>query len=107
MGNGTGQTSGAGGSPGSGPGGPALGAANPRLGPDGKPLDISGNIAGQFTGQPAGNSTPPSVMRQGNVNSAGSDQASGAATAPAENVIVPGGQRTVVRDYFSGGTGSP
>ena len=107
MGNGTGQTSGAGGSPGSGPGGPALGAANPRLGPDGKPLDISGNIAGQFTGQPAGNSTPPSVMRQGNVNSAGSDQASGAAAAPAENVIVPGGQRTVVRDYFSGGTGSP
>ena len=105
-GNGGGQLTGSGGSPGNGQGGPALGASNPRLGPDGKPLDISGKIAGQFSGQPPDSSTPPSVMRQGNASSTGSDQASGAETAPAENVFVPGDQRPVVRDYFGGGTGS-
>lgn len=105
-GNGSGQMPANGGLAGNGQGGPALGAPNPRLGPDGKPLDISGKIAGQFSGQPPDSSTPPSVLSQGSANSTGSNQASGAQTAPAENVFVPGDQRPVVRDYFSGGTGS-
>jgi hypothetical protein len=106
-GDGLGQMSNAGGQPGNTRGGPPLGDANPRLGPDGKPLDVSGKVAGGFTGQPDAGSTPPSVMRQGDVNSTGSDQSSGAASTPAENVLVPNDLRSVVRDYFSGGTGSP
>ena len=104
--NGSSQTPGNSGLAGNGQGGPALGTANPSLGPDGKPLDISGKIAGQFSGQPPDSSTSPSVVSQGSANSTASNPASGAQTAPAENVFVPGSQRPVVRDYFSGGTGS-
>jgi hypothetical protein len=96
------------GSPGNSRGGPPLGNPNARLGPDGNPLDVQGQIAGQFPGEPAGSSEPPSILRQGTGNSAPSavgGGASGPLSVPAENVFVPGDRRPTVRDYFSDGSG--
>ncbi|MCL4531773.1 MAG: hypothetical protein M1582_01035, partial [Actinobacteria bacterium] len=96
------------GAPGNSRGGPPLGSQNPRLGPDGKPLELQGQVAGQFPGEPGGNSEPPSVLRQGTGNSAPSTVGGGAngpLSVPAENVFVPGDRRPTVRDYFSDGSG--
>ncbi len=96
------------GSPGNSRGGPPLGNQNPRLGPDGKPIDVEGQVAGRFPGQPGSDSESPSVLRQGNANSAPSSVgggASGPLSVPAENVLVPGDRKPTVRDYFSRGSG--
>ena len=95
------------GPPGNTPGGPALGNENPRLGPDGKPLDVQGTIGDRFPTDSPG-SQPPSILREGSGNalSGGEDQsASGPLSVPAENVFVPGDRRPIVRDYFSKGSG--
>ncbi len=97
-----------GGSPGNSRGGPPLGNPNPQLGPDGKPLDVQGQIAGQFPGEAGGSSEPPAVLRQGQGNSIPSTVGGGAdgpLSVPPENVFVPGERRPTVRDYFNGGSG--
>ncbi|MGE5617908.1 MAG: hypothetical protein ACM3US_01475 [Sphingomonadaceae bacterium] len=97
----------AGGAPGDARGGNPLGAQSPRLGPDGKPLDVEGQIGDRFPGQPASGSQSPSVLREGRANSGPSSTrgAEGPLSVPAENVFVPGDRRPTVRDYFSGGSG--
>ncbi len=102
------QAAGSGGAPGNTRGGPALGDANPRLGPDGKPADLQGRTSGQFSGQPDDGAAPPSVTREGEGSSTGTgaDQLGAASSVPAENVFVPGDRRSIVRDFFSGGAGS-
>ncbi len=106
-GNGGGRQPGSG-APGNSRGGPPLGNQNPRLGPDGKPLDVQGQVAGQFPGDQNGSSEPPSVLKQGTGNSAPSSVGGGAngpLSVPAENVLVPGDRRPTVRNYFSDGSG--
>ncbi len=96
------------GTPGNSRGGPPLGNPNQRLGPDGKPLDVQGQVADRFPGQPGGDSEPPSVLRQGTGSSSPSsvgEGANGPLSVPAENVFVPGDRRPTVRDYFSNGSG--
>lgn len=103
MGQNTGQSP-AGGQPGNTPGGPPMGDPNQIQGADGKSLELSGKVGGNFPQQSDPSNEQPSIMREGDASSAssGSDQPGGAATsAPAENVFVPGDRRAIVRDYFS------
>lgn len=96
------------GSPGNARGGSPLGNENPRLGPDGKPLDVEGKIGDRFPGEPGSDSQSPSVMREGTgspISSGSGGGASGPISVPAENVFVPGDRRPTVRDYFSRATG--
>lgn len=97
-----------GGAPGNGPGDPPLGNPNPRLGPEGNPLDVQGKIGDRFPGESASDPQAPSVLREGKSNSGPSSlggEASGPISVPAENVFVPGDRRPTVRDYFSRGSG--
>lgn len=98
----------AGGAPGNARGGNPLGNQNPRLGPDGEPLDVEGQIGDRFPGQSGSDSQSPSVLREGKADSGPSSVGGGAGgplSVPAENVFVPGDRRPTVRDYFSRGSG--
>ncbi|MHB0868817.1 MAG: hypothetical protein ACYC66_02315 [Chloroflexota bacterium] len=98
----------AGGTPGNARGGNPLGDQNPRLGPDGEPLDVEGQIGDRFPGQSGSDSQSPSVLREGKADSGPSSvggSAGGPLSVPAENVFVPGDRRPTVRDYFSRGSG--
>jgi hypothetical protein len=107
QGNSPGSQPGSGGAPGNQGSSPAMGSQQPRLGADGKPLDVQGTVAGQFSNEQSNSPQPPSVTRQGTGNSisSGSGGADGPTTVPAENVFVPGERRPTVRDYFSKGSG--
>lgn len=97
-----------GGQPGNSRGGPPLGNPNQRLGAEGSPLDVEGKIGDRFPGEPSSDSRAPSVVREGKGNSipsAGGGGADGPISVPAEKVLVPGDRRSIIRDYFNGGSG--
>jgi hypothetical protein len=95
------------GQPGNVPGGSPLGDPNTPQGVNGNPLELNGQVAGQFSKEPDSGSQAPSVMREGDATSSGTGkQGEGAASAPAENVFVPGDRRSIVRDYFSNSRGA-
>jgi len=95
--------------PGNARGGPPLGDQSQRLGANGSPLDVEGKIGDRFPGEQSADSQAPSVMREGkgtNLPSAGGGGAEGPISVPAEKVLVPGDRRSIVRDYFNGGSGN-
>ncbi len=95
--------------PGNARGGPPLGDQSQRLDANGSPLDVEGKIGDRLPGEQSSNPQAPSVMREGkgtNLPSAGGAGAEGPISVPAENVLVPGDRRSIVRDYFNGGSGN-
>lgn len=96
------------GQPGNSPGSSAMGNPNQQVGPDGKALELEGQIGDRFSSNPETESKP-SVMREGEANSVappGGSAAEGPVSVPAENVFVPGDRRSIVRDYFTRGAGA-
>lgn len=93
--------------PGNAEGRPPLGDQNQRLDADGSPLDVEGQIGDRFPGEPGSDAQSPSVMREGKGSSISSGEnggADGPISVPAEKVLVPGDRRSIIRDYFNGGS---